>query len=112
MTGWLTNVASARQLGLPLTGHASRGGGGAPGISVANVDLANGTVSREALIGDIREGVLVTELIGHGVNPVTGDYSRGAAGFRIVDGDSCRRGGGESGGSGDADVRAGPGSGG
>jgi len=87
VSGWLTNVASARQLGLPLTGHASRGGGGAPGISVANVDLANGTVSREALIGDIREGVLVTELIGHGVNPVTGDYSRGAAGFRIVDGE-------------------------
>lgn len=87
VTGWLTNVAAARQLDLPLTGHASRGVGGAPGISVANVDIASGSVSREALIGDIREGVLVTELIGQGVNPVTGDYSRGAAGFRIVNGE-------------------------
>ena len=84
--GWLTNVASAAQLGLPLTGHASRGSGGAPGVSPSNVDLAAGSATVDELIADIREGVLVDYLIGQGVNGVTGDYSRGAAGRRIVDG--------------------------
>lgn len=86
VTGWLTNAASAAQLGLQLTGHASRGGGGAPGVSTSNVDLLAGEQSIEELIADIREGVLVDYLIGQGINPVTGDYSRGAAGRRIVDG--------------------------
>ena len=86
VTGWLTNAASAAQLGLPLTGHASRGGGGAPGVSASNVDLLAGEPSVAELIADIREGVLVDYLIGQGINPVTGDYSRGAAGRRIVDG--------------------------
>lgn len=84
--GWLTNVASAAQLGLPLTGHASRGVSGAPGISPSNVDLLAGQETVAELIADIREGVLVDYLIGQGVNGVTGDYSRGAAGRRIVDG--------------------------
>jgi len=87
ITGWLTNAAAARQLGIGLTGHASRGVGGAPGISTSNVHLEAGSVSREALIADIEDGVLVTELIGQGVNGVTGDYSRGASGFRIVKGE-------------------------
>lgn len=87
ITGWLTNVASAAQLGLPLTGHASRSVGGAPGVGVSNVDLLAGDVSREELIADIAEGVLVTELIGQGVNELTGDYSRGAVGFRIEHGE-------------------------
>lgn len=86
IAGWLMDSASARQLGERPTGHASRGGGGAPGVSVGNVHLAAGTLSREALIAGIDEGVLVTELIGQGVNGVTGDYSRGASGFRIVGG--------------------------
>ena len=86
ITGWLMDSASARQLGERPTGHASRGGSGAPGVSVGNVHLAAGTLSRDALIADIAEGVLVTELIGQGVNSVTGDYSRGASGFRIVNG--------------------------
>ena len=86
LTGWLTNVASAAQLGLPLTGHASRGGSGAPGVSASNVDLLAGEIPVEELIADIEEGVLVDYLIGQGVNPVTGDYSRGAAGRRIVGG--------------------------
>jgi PmbA protein len=84
--GWLTNVASAAQLGLPLTGHASHGSAGAPGISPSNVDLLAGEESLEDLIADIRDGVLVDYLIGQGVNGVTGDYSRGAAGRRIVNG--------------------------
>ena len=86
VTGWLTNAASAAQLGLPLTGHASRGAGGTPGVSPSNVDLLAGEATVEELIADIREGVLVDYLIGQGINPVTGDYSRGAAGRRIVDG--------------------------
>lgn len=87
LTQWIMESASARQLGLQPTGHASRGVGGAPGVSVTNLHMSNGAVSREDLIGDIKLGVLVTELIGQGVNPVTGDYSRGAGGFLIVDGE-------------------------
>ena len=86
VTTWLLESASARQLGLAPTGHASRGHGGAPGVSASNVHLAPGPVSAEALMADIADGVYVTELIGHGVNGVTGDYSRGASGFRIIDG--------------------------
>lgn len=84
--GWLTNAASARQLGEPLTGHASRGGAGTPGVSAANVHMEAGALSPEALMADIADGLYVTGLFGQGVNMVTGDYSRGASGFRIVDG--------------------------
>lgn len=83
---WLLDSASARQLGLEPTGHAARGTGGGPGVSTSNLFMAPGRVPVETLIADIADGVYVTELIGSGVNPVTGDYSRGAAGFRIVDG--------------------------
>ena len=82
LTGWLLDSASARQLDLTPTGHATRGGG----VTVGNVALEAGSVSVEELIADIAEGVYVTELIGHGVNGVTGDYSRGASGFRIAGG--------------------------
>ena len=87
VTGWLMESASARQLGMAPTGHASRGHGGAPGVAVGNLHLAAGTATPEALIADIVEGIYVTELIGHGVNGVTGDYSRGASGRRIVNGE-------------------------
>lgn len=86
LTGWLMDSAAARQLGQAPTGHASRGGNGAPGISPSNVCLAAGPATPAELIADIGDGLWVTELIGHGVNPVTGDYSRGASGFRIRDG--------------------------
>jgi PmbA protein len=86
ITGWLLNSASARQLGLETTGHASRGIGGAPGAGATNVHVEPGTLSLDALIADIKRGVYVTEMIGSGVNPVTGDYSRGASGFIIEDG--------------------------
>jgi PmbA protein len=86
ITNWLLESASARQLGLEPTGHASRGHGGAPGVSVSNLHLSAGAASPEALMADIKDGVYVTELIGQGVNGVTGDYSRGASGYRIVDG--------------------------
>ena len=83
LTGWLMDAAAARQLGAAPTGHAARG----HGVSAGNVSLTGGSISRAALIADIADGVLVTELIGQGVNPVTGDYSRGASGLRIVNGE-------------------------
>ena len=85
LTGWLLDSASARQLGLEPTGHAMRGGG-SPGASATNVHLAPGDASPADLMRDIKRGLYVTELIGQGVNGVTGDYSRGAAGFLIEDG--------------------------
>ena len=86
LTGWLLDSASARQLGLEPTGHATRGVGGSPGASATNVRMQAGRVDAAELIADIKRGVYVTELIGHGVNPVTGDYSRGASGFLIENG--------------------------
>ncbi|HWU04452.1 MAG TPA: metallopeptidase TldD-related protein, partial [Novosphingobium sp.] len=89
LTGWLMDSASARQLGMAPTGHASRGGSGAPGVAPSNLHLEPGQLSPAQLMADIAEGVFITELIGHGVNGVTGDYSRGASGFRIVNGEVC-----------------------
>lgn len=89
LTGWLMDSASARQLGLQPTGHATRGVGGPPGTGVTNLFLQAGTLSPEELIADITLGVYVTELIGQGVNGVTGDYSRGASGFVIRNGQIC-----------------------
>lgn len=86
LTGWLMDSASARQLGLEPTGHASRGGSGAPGASITNVHMKAGTISPGDLMADVKRGLYVTELIGMGVNGVTGDYSRGAAGFLIENG--------------------------
>lgn len=87
ITGWLASCASARQLGIEPTGHASRGVGGSPGVSTSNVHCEPGDCSRDELIAEIQDGVLITELSGQGVNMVTGDYSRGASGFRIIGGE-------------------------
>jgi PmbA protein len=84
---WLLDCRSARKLKLSSTGHASRGIGGPPSPSPTNLFIEPGTISPEALISTISSGFLVTELMGMGVNPVTGDYSRGAAGFWIEDGE-------------------------
>jgi len=86
LTTWLLDLHSARQLGLVTTGHASRGTSSPPSPSPTNLWLEPGAVSREALIGDIAKGFYVNELMGMGVNGVTGDYSRGAAGFWIENG--------------------------
>lgn len=86
LTTWLLDLASARQLGLEPTGHASRGVSGPPGPSASNVYLEPGRQSPEEMIADIEEGFYVTEMIGMGVNGVTGDYSRGASGYWIKDG--------------------------
>lgn len=87
LTGWLMDAAAARQLDSQPTGHASRGSSGAPHVTSSNVVLGAGNVSPAELMADIADGVYVTELIGQGVNGVTGDYSRGASGFRIVGGE-------------------------
>ncbi len=87
LKGWIADSASARQLGIKPTGHASRGVGSAPGVSPSNFYMESGTRSREELLSAFPSALLVTELIGHGANPVTGDYSRGAAGFLVRDGE-------------------------
>ncbi len=83
---WLLDCASARQLGLTTTGHAARGTGGPPSPSSTNLYMEPGTLSPEALMADIAQGFYITELMGMGVNGVTGDYSRGATGFWIENG--------------------------
>ncbi len=87
LTNWLLDLRSARQLGLASTGHASRGTGGPPGPSPTNLWLEPGPVTPSELIEDVAQGLYVTELIGFGVNGITGDYSRGAAGFWIAGGE-------------------------
>ena len=86
LTTWLLDSRTARQLGLVSTGNAARGVGGPPSPSATNLYLAAGTLTPAELMADIKLGLYVTELIGMGVNGVTGDYSRGAAGFMIRDG--------------------------
>ena len=86
LTGWMMDSASARQLGERPTGHAARGVGGAPSTGPTNVHMAAGADAPAALMAGIATGIYVTELIGMGVNGVTGDYSRGASGFIIRDG--------------------------
>lgn len=83
LTRWLLDLRSARQLGLDTTGHAARGTGSPPSPAPSNLFLEPGSRSPEALIADIESGFYVTSLMGMGVNQVTGDYSRGASGFRI-----------------------------
>ncbi len=89
LTSWLMDSASARQLGLAPTGHAQRGSSGAPGAGVSNLHMENGAISPFDLMADIGEGIYVNELIGMGVNGLTGDYSRGASGFVIRGGVIC-----------------------
>jgi PmbA protein len=84
---WIAESASARQLGIAPTGHAARGVGGAPGASPSNLYLQPGVRSREELLAAFPEAILITELIGQGVNPVTGDYSRGGVGFLVRNGE-------------------------
>jgi PmbA protein len=77
LTSWILDTRSANQLGLKTTGHAG---------GVTNLYLAPGQLTPEALMADIAEGLYVTEMMGGGVNGITGDYSRGAAGFMIRNG--------------------------
>jgi PmbA protein len=87
LKSWVLDLSAARQLELETTGRASRGTSGPPSPSTTNLYLTPGRQTRDALIGDIKEGFYVNELMGFGINNVTGDYSRGAAGFWIEDGE-------------------------
>jgi PmbA protein len=87
LTSWLLDTRSAAQLGMTTTGHASRGLTGNPHPSTSNFYMHNGGISPQALIADVKEGFYVTETFGMGVNLITGDYSQGAAGFWIENGE-------------------------
>jgi PmbA protein len=87
LKSWVLDLRSARQLGLATTGRASRGTSGPPSPSTTNLYLPAGTVTRDALIADVKTGFYVNELMGFGVNAITGDYSRGASGFWIENGE-------------------------
>ncbi len=84
---WFLDLRSARQLGLETTGHAARGTSSPPSPSSSNLYLEAGAMSPEELMRDIGQGLYVNELIGFGINGVTGDYSRGASGFWIENGE-------------------------
>jgi PmbA protein len=87
LKSWILDLRSARQLGLATTGHAVRGPSSPPSPAASNLYLEPGEVSPDELMADIRAGFYVTELMGYGLNPVTGDYSRGASGFWIDHGE-------------------------
>jgi PmbA protein len=87
LNNWIAESASARQLGIEPTGHAARGVGGAPSASPSNLYIEAGPRGREELLAAFPEAVLIIELIGQGVNAVTGDYSRGAVGFMVRGGE-------------------------
>ena len=86
LASWILDSATARELGFASTGHAQRGVSSTPAPGPSNLHLATGSDTPEALMADIAEGFYVTDLIGVGVNQVTGDYSRGASGFWIENG--------------------------
>ncbi len=87
LTSYLLNTYTAKKLGLKTTGNASRGLAGTPGIGPGNYFLQAGTKTPREIISGIQEGLYVTEFLGHGVNLVTGDYSRGASGLWISNGE-------------------------
>ncbi|WP_038247302.1 TldD/PmbA family protein [Ghiorsea bivora] len=86
LTTLLTNRYVAKRLNIPETGNASRGLTGDIGIGTSNIIVHGGDINQQAIMQDIQDGFFVTELMGFGINPVTGDYSRGAAGFLIENG--------------------------
>jgi PmbA protein len=83
---WLLDSSTARELGLQTTGHAQRGVSSVPYPGASNLYMEPGTKSPEQLIAEVEDGFYITDLIGAGVNLVTGDYSRGASGFWIENG--------------------------
>jgi PmbA protein len=87
LKSYLLDCYSGRKLGLPSTGNASRSVGESPSVGPTNFYLVPGSQSPQEIIGSIKEGLYVTELIGFGINMVTGDYSRGAGGFWIENGE-------------------------
>lgn len=87
LTGWTLDLVNGRKLDMPSTGNAARGVSSPPSPASWNIALTQGTKSREDLLRDMGTGLLVTSLIGSTINPTTGDYSRGAAGFWVQNGE-------------------------
>ncbi len=87
LSGWTLDLATARQLGLESTANAARGPSAPPSPSVGNIAVTQGDAPRDELLSDMGTGLLVTSLIGSSINPTTGDYSRGASGFWVVNGE-------------------------
>jgi PmbA protein len=86
LTGWTLDLGTGRKLGMASTANASRGTSSPPSPSTSNIDLTPGRHSRADLIRDMGTGLLVTSMIGSTINPTTGDYSRGASGFWVENG--------------------------
>ena len=86
LTGWTLDLANARKLGMDSTANAARSTGAPPSPSLTNVAMTQGTATRDDLIAQMGAGLLVTSMIGSTINPNTGDYSRGAAGFWVENG--------------------------
>ncbi len=84
---WILNTSTAKKLGLKTTGNASRSVGSPPGVSTSNLYMTNGLKSYDDILSSINYGFYATELIGMGVNLVTGDYSMGASGMLIEKGE-------------------------
>lgn len=87
LTGWVLDLATGRKLGMDSTANAARGTSSPPSPGTSNIDLTPGSKSRAELIADMGTGLLVTSMIGSSINPTTGDYSRGASGFWVENGE-------------------------
>ncbi|MDJ0995321.1 MAG: TldD/PmbA family protein [Dinoroseobacter sp.] len=87
LTGWTLDLATGRKLDMPSTANAARGTSSGPSPSVTNVALTQSDQTRDDLIADMGTGLLVTSMIGASINPTTGDYSRGASGFWVENGE-------------------------
>lgn len=86
LTGWTLDLGTARRLGMTSTASATRGTGAPPSPGVGNIALTEGSASRDQLVAEMGRGLLVTALMGASINPTTGDYSRGASGFWVENG--------------------------
>lgn len=87
LTGWTLDLATGRKLNMPSTGNAARSAASAPIPSNSNIALTQGTKTRDELVRDMGTGLLITSMIGSTINPNTGDYSRGASGFWVENGE-------------------------
>ncbi|HPD92592.1 MAG: TldD/PmbA family protein [Rhodobacter sp.] len=87
LQGWVLDLATARKLRMTSTANAARGPSAPPSPSLSNLALTQGAASRADLIRDMGTGLLITALIGSTINPTTGDYSRGASGFWVENGE-------------------------
>ena len=86
LRSWILDTTTSQQLGIKSNSRASRGMSSSPSPSPTNMFIENGTISKDEIINNIKDGFYVTDLIGQGVNLITGDYSRGAGGFKIENG--------------------------